>query len=170
MLFTAIRLSVYSSALPSRFRALDVTEFSDTIHLIPQDERPNVLPQFNARPNIFRGQSKALTRIKNQDFSSICYQFAVVFHTTKLFPLCSVLFIPITFNAFRYCASILVLSNCCERLQSTVSEPQPSELSSQIAVRDCSQLSVSLNHRSCPVKLLQEICTTSSYEDSFKQS
>jgi len=59
MLFTAIRLSVYSSALPSRFRALDVTEFSDTIHLIPQDERPNVLPQFNARPNIFRGQNIA---------------------------------------------------------------------------------------------------------------
>lgn len=59
-MFDAIRVSVYDSALPSRFKMLDVQEFSDTIQLLPADDRPMInLPVEDQRHNAFEGQHPA---------------------------------------------------------------------------------------------------------------
>jgi len=60
-IFPAIRDSVYDDALPSRFRMLDVDEFSDTIQLLPPDDRPQIAMMGNPfqGPNMFENQHPA---------------------------------------------------------------------------------------------------------------
>jgi len=57
-IFPAIRDSVYDDALPSRFRMLDISDFSNTIQLLPPDDRPQI--HMPAPPNAFQNQHPAV--------------------------------------------------------------------------------------------------------------